>query len=42
MIFFGFEYQGKFSYAPIFLLIGLAVLIMRAVSSKMGKSKSTA
>jgi len=42
MIFFGFEYQGKFSYAPIFLLIGLAVLIMRAVSSNMGKSKSTA
>ena len=32
-IFTTFEYQGKFSYAPIFLMIGAAVVIMRAWSS---------
>ena len=32
-IFTSFEYQGKFSYAPIFLMIGAAVVIMRAWSS---------
>jgi len=32
-IFTSFEYQGKFSYAPIFLMIGSAVVIMRAWSS---------
>ena len=30
MVFLNFEYQGKFSYAPIFLLIGLAVVVFRA------------
>lgn len=33
MIFLTFEYQGKFSYAPIFLLIGAAVVGFRALSS---------
>ena len=28
-----FEYQGKFSYAPIFLIIGAAVVAMRSWSS---------
>jgi putative tricarboxylic transport membrane protein len=28
-IFLNFEYQGKFSYAPIFLLLGLAVVLLR-------------
>ena len=32
-IFTSFEYQGKFSYAPIFLMIGATVVIMRAWSS---------
>ena len=38
-LFFSFEYQNKFSYAPIFLLIGAAVVIIRAVSS-MSKNKN--
>ena len=38
-LFFSFEYQNKFSYAPIFLLIGTAVVIIRAVSS-MSKNKN--
>ena len=42
MIFFSFEYQNKFSYAPIFLIIGLAVLVMRAVAPYLGKEKSNA
>jgi len=42
MIFFSFEYQNKFSYAPIFLIIGLAVLVMRAASPYLGKRKSNA
>ena len=33
LIFASFEYQGKFSYAPIFLLIGLAVVVLRSWSS---------
>ncbi|MEK9911506.1 MAG: tripartite tricarboxylate transporter permease, partial [Candidatus Puniceispirillum sp.] len=33
MVFFKFEYMGKFSYAPIFLLIGAAVVIFRAIST---------
>ena len=33
LIFASFEYQGKFSYAPIFLLIGAAVVILRSWSS---------
>jgi len=32
-VFTSFEYQGKFSYAPIFLIIGAAVVIFRAWSS---------
>ena len=42
MIFFSFEYQNKFSYAPIFLIIGLAVLVMRAASPYLGKRNSNA
>jgi len=38
-LFFSFEYQNKFSYAPIFLLIGAAVVIIRAISS-MSKNKN--
>jgi len=37
-----FEYQNKFSYAPIFLIIGFAVLLMRALSPYLGKGKSNA
>ena len=33
LVFLSFEYQGKFSYAPIFLLIGAAVVGFRAYSS---------
>jgi len=33
LVFTSFEYQGKFSYAPIFLLIGAAVVIFRTWSS---------
>ena len=33
LIFASFEYQGKFSYAPIFLLIGIAVVVLRTYSS---------
>ena len=32
-VFTSFEYGGKFSYAPIFLMIGAAVVIFRAYSS---------
>ena len=37
-VFLTFEYQGKFSYAPIFLLIGLGVILMRAWSSRKAKA----
>ncbi len=33
LIFASFEYQDKFSYAPIFLLIGIAVVVLRSWSS---------
>ncbi len=33
LIFASFEYQNKFSYAPIFLLIGAAVVLLRSWSS---------
>tara|TARA_Y100001936_G_scaffold198820_1_gene199982 strand:+ start:17363 stop:17518 length:156 start_codon:yes stop_codon:yes gene_type:complete len=33
LVFLSFEYQGKFSFAPIFLIIGAAVVIFRAWSS---------
>ena len=33
LVFTSFEYQGKFSYAPIFLIIGAAVVIMRSWST---------
>jgi putative tricarboxylic transport membrane protein len=32
LVFTSFEYQGKFSYAPIFLIIGAAVVLFRAWS----------
>ena len=41
MVFFNFEYQNKFSYAPIFLIIGAAVVIFRAVST-ISKNKKAA
>ena len=40
-LFFSFEYQNKFSYAPIFLLIGAAVVIFRGISS-VSKNKNMA
>jgi putative tricarboxylic transport membrane protein len=33
LVFASFEYQGKFSYAPIFLIIGAAVVLMRSWST---------
>ena len=39
MLFVSFEYQNKFSYAPIFLLIGLTVVTFRAISSRHAKNK---
>ena len=33
LVFASFEYQGKFSYAPIFLIIGVAVVVMRSWST---------
>ena len=33
LVFMSFEYQGKFSYAPIFLIIGAAVVGMRSWST---------
>ena len=33
LIFTSFEYQGKFSYAPIFLIIGAAVVFFRTWST---------
>ena len=41
MVFLSFEYQGKFSYAPIFLLIGAAVVIFRAWTSYRAKKAET-
>ena len=43
LIFASFEYQGKFSYAPIFLLIGVAVVLFRMWSSyRANRSDSNA
>lgn len=39
LVFTSFQYQGKFSYAPIFLLIAAAVVIGRALSSYRNKRK---
>ena len=39
MLFLSFEYQNKFSYAPIFLFIGLTVVTFRAISSRHAKNK---
>ena len=39
LIFASFEYQGKFSYAPIFLLIGAAVVILRTLSGRKAKAQ---
>ncbi|MEM8977926.1 MAG: tripartite tricarboxylate transporter permease [Pseudomonadota bacterium] len=36
-VFLSFEYQGKFSYAPIFLIIGALVVLFRAWSSYKAK-----
>ena len=40
MLFLSFEYQNKFSYAPIFLIIGTAVVVFRAISSTRPKNKA--
>ena len=40
MLFLSFEYQNKFSYAPIFLMIGTAVVVFRAISSHRAKNKT--
>jgi putative tricarboxylic transport membrane protein len=40
-LFFSFEYQNKFSYAPIFLIIGAAVVIIRGIAS-VSKNKNAA
>ena len=40
-IFLNFEYQGKFSYAPIFLLIGLAVVLLRSWSTYRTQAKES-
>lgn len=43
LIFASFEYQGKFSYAPVFLLIGVAVVLFRTWSSyRASRSDSNA
>jgi putative tricarboxylic transport membrane protein len=41
MVFFKFEYMGKFSYAPIFLIIGALVVGFRAYSTISHKKKPT-
>jgi putative tricarboxylic transport membrane protein len=41
LIFTSFSYQGKFSYAPIFLLIGLAVVVMRSWTTYRARSSET-
>ena len=41
-VFLNFQYQGKFSYAPIFLLIGLAVVLMRSWTTYRARSKEAA
>lgn len=40
-IFLNFEYQGKFSYAPIFLLLGLAVVLLRSWSTYRAQAKES-
>jgi putative tricarboxylic transport membrane protein len=40
MVFFNFEYQNKFSYAPIFLIIGAIVVGFRAYSTMMKNKKA--
>ena len=40
MLFLSFEYQNKFSYAPIFLIIGTAVVVFRAISSHRAKNEA--
>jgi putative tricarboxylic transport membrane protein len=41
MVFMKFEYMGKFSYAPIFLMIGAAVVIFRAISTMRARKAKT-
>ena len=40
MVFFNFEYQNKFSYAPIFLIIGAIVVGFRAYSTMMKNKRA--
>ena len=39
LIFFKFEYMNKFSYAPIFLMIGAAVVIFRVISTMRARKR---
>ena len=41
-VFTSFEYGGKFSYAPIFLLIGLAVVVFRGISAFRARKEQDA
>ena len=41
-VFTSFEYGGKFSYAPIFLIIGAAVVIFRTYSSLRSQDEDKA
>ena len=41
-VFLSFEYQNKFSYAPIFLIIGAAVVLFRAWSGHRSKDAEKA
>ena len=38
-VFLNFSYQGKFSYAPIFLMIGLGVIVLRSWSTYRARAK---
>ena len=41
-VFTSFEYGGKFSYAPIFLLVGLAVVVFRGISAFRARNEQDA
>ncbi|NKB19890.1 MAG: hypothetical protein GKS01_05015 [Alphaproteobacteria bacterium] len=42
LVFMSFSYQGKFSFAPIFLIIGAAVVIFRAWTSYRARQTAAA
>ena len=41
-VFTSFEYGGKFSYAPIFLFVGLAVVVFRGISAFRARKEQDA